>query len=126
MLLILYITLTHQNKITSEEAMDLNLIVAANKYNVVDLVSKCEKIIPLNMSLRNIMDVLAVTKLLPTPNLFERAKQFFSHGVGRQKINLGPIWLQLRTENPALGHEILESCLNMEKFVKSNGSDQGK
>jgi hypothetical protein len=79
MSLILYFTLTHQNKITSEEAMDVNLIVAANKYNIVDLVSKCEKIIPMIMSLTNIMDVLAVTKLLPTPNLFEMAKSFFSH-----------------------------------------------
>jgi hypothetical protein len=102
----------YQNKITSEEAMDLNLIVAANKYNIVDLVSKCEKIIPMTMTSTNIMDVLAVAKLLPTPNLLERAKRFLSHEVGRPKINLGPRWLQLRTENPALGNEILESCLN--------------
>jgi hypothetical protein len=44
----------YQYKITSEEATDLNLIVAASKYNIVDIVEKCEKIILLMMSMKNI------------------------------------------------------------------------
>jgi hypothetical protein len=111
----------YQKKITEDEAMDLNLIVAANKYNIVDLVSKCEKIILLTMSMKNIMDILAIAKLLPTPNLFEKARLFFSERMGREKVQEGPKWLKLRTQNPTLGREILESCLNMEK---PNGEEE--
>jgi hypothetical protein len=108
-------------KITDEEAMDLNLIVAADKYNIVDLVLKCEKIVLLTMSMKNIMDILAIAKLLPTPNLFEKARLFFSERMGREKVQEGQKWLKLRTQNPTLGREILESCLNMEK---SNGNEE--
>jgi hypothetical protein len=111
----------YRTKITDEEAMDLNLIVAANNYNIVDLVLKCEKIVLLTMSMKNIMDILAVTKLLPTPYLFEKARLFFSERMGREKVQEGQKWLKLRTQNPTLGREILESCLNMEK---SNGNEE--
>jgi hypothetical protein len=105
----------YQTKITIDEAMDLNLIVAADKYNIVDLVLKCEKIIVLTMSMKNIMDILAVAKLLPTPDLFEKAKLFFNERKDREKVQDGPKWMQLKTLNPLLAFEILESCLNMEK-----------
>jgi hypothetical protein len=74
----------YHNKITYEEATDLDLIVAANKYNIVDLVAKCEKIIFLTMSVTNIMDVLVVSKLLPTPDLFEKAKLFYNQHFGQK------------------------------------------
>jgi hypothetical protein len=74
----------YHNKITYEEATDLYLIVAANKYNIVDLVAKCQKIIFLTMSMTNILDVLAVSKLLPTPDLFEKAKLFYNQNFGQK------------------------------------------
>jgi speckle-type POZ protein len=111
----------YHNKITYKEATDIDLIVAANKYNIVDLVAKCEKNIFLTMSMTNIMDVLAVSKYLPTPDLFEKARLFFSERMGREKVQEGQKWLKLRTQNPTLGCEILESCLNMEK---SNGNEE--
>jgi hypothetical protein len=118
----------YQNKITYDEAKDLNLIVAANKYNIVDLVSKCEKIILLTLSMTNIMDVLVVSKLLPTPYLFEKAILFFNQRMVGQKVHQGNRWQELRTQNLALSHEILERCLNMEicteEEVKSNNNNQ--
>jgi hypothetical protein len=74
----------YHNKITYEEATDLDLIVAANKYNIADLVAKCEKIIFLTMSMTSIMDVLVVSKLLPTPDLFEKAKMFYNQNFGQK------------------------------------------
>jgi hypothetical protein len=118
----------YRTKITDEEAMDLNLIVAADKYNIVDLVLKCEKIVLLTMSMKNIMDILAVTKLLPTPYLFEKARTFFSEQMGLGKTEKGQKWLKLRTQNPTLGCEILESCINnvchLQEDVKSNGDEE--
>jgi hypothetical protein len=114
----------YQNKITYEEATDLNLIVAANKYNIVDLVSKCEKNILLIMSMKNIMDILAITKLLPTPNLFEKVLLFFNQMKDQTQVEHGPKWLELKTQNPALALEIAERCLNMKIYseeVNSNG-----
>jgi hypothetical protein len=115
----------YQNKITYEEATDLNLIVAANKYNIVDLVSKCEQIILLTMSMENIMDILAVAKLLPTPNLFKKALLFFNQRTDHSQVQHGLKWLELKTQNPALALEITESCLNMKicskEEVKCNG-----
>jgi hypothetical protein len=78
----------YHDKITYKEATDLNLIVAANKYNIVDLFAKCEKIIILTMSMTNIMDVLAVSKLLPTLDLFEKATLFYNQNFGQKNNSL--------------------------------------
>jgi hypothetical protein len=67
----------YKNRITFEEATDLDVLMAANKYNVVDLVAKCEKYILVNLSKKNILDVFAISKFLPTLKIFEKAMEFF-------------------------------------------------
>jgi hypothetical protein len=107
----------YQNKITYKEATDLNLIVAANKYNIVDLVLKCEKIISLTMSMTNILDVLAVSYYLPTMILYEKAISFFSQRMGKKEALQGPKWKKLKTDTPGLVLKIYEIC---SKVVDSN------
>jgi hypothetical protein len=107
----------YQNKITYEEATDLNLIVAANKYNIVDLVFKYEKIISLTMSMTNILDVLAVSHYLPTLILYEKAISFFNQRIGHKEVLQGPKWKKLKTDTPGLALKIFEIC---SKVVDSN------
>jgi hypothetical protein len=72
------------------------------------------------------MDILAITKLLPTPNLFEKAMLLFNQRKDQTQVEHGLKWLELKTQNPALALEITERCLNMkiypEEEVKSNGA----
>jgi hypothetical protein len=105
----------YQNKITFREATDLNVLIAANKYNVVDLVLKCEENILLNLSMTNVLDILAIGHFLPTPNIFDKAMAFFRQIAGRQKVREGQKWLELKSQNPDLAQSIFESCLNIEK-----------
>jgi hypothetical protein len=67
----------YQNNITFDEASDLDVLLAANKYNIVDLVAKCQKYIIMSLSTTNVLDVLAVAKLLPKSFFFENAMDFF-------------------------------------------------
>jgi hypothetical protein len=45
----------YQNKITFEDVTNLDDLIAADKYNIVDLVAKCKKYIFMNLSMRNIL-----------------------------------------------------------------------
>jgi hypothetical protein len=101
----------YQSKVTFEEVTDLDVLVAANKYNIVELVAKCEKYILMNLSMTNVLDVLAIGKFLPTTKMFEKAMDFFRQNAGRKDVLGGPKWMQLDAQNK---NEIFESCLRYE------------
>jgi hypothetical protein len=83
----------YQNKFTFEEATDLDVLMAANKYNIVDLVAKCEKYILMDLSKKNIMDILAISKFLPTTNkIFEKAMNFYHQMEDTKNVFQGKIW----------------------------------
>jgi hypothetical protein len=105
----------YQNKVTLEEVTDLDVLNAAKKYNVVDLIAKCEKYIVLNLSMKNVLDVLAVGKSLPTLKIFEKAMEFFRQNAGRKNVLECPRWLKLEAQDK---NEIFESCLNMTKCTE--------
>jgi hypothetical protein len=105
----------YQNRITFEEATNLDVLMAANKYNIVDLVAKCEKYVLMNMSMKNIMNILAIGKFLPTSKIFEKAMEFFHQMEGTKNIHQGKIWRQLKTQNKDLANKILESCSNLKE-----------
>jgi hypothetical protein len=113
----------YQNKITCEEVTDLDVLIAADKYNIVDLAAKCEKYILLNLSRRNIMDVLAITKLIPSSKIFEKAMLFFNKKNYAKNLHLGQRWMQLKSQNSDLAFEILESRFNMKRCTEKEGEE---
>jgi hypothetical protein len=83
----------YQTKFTFEEATDLDVLMAANKYNIVDLVAKCEKYILMDLSKKNIMNILAVSKFLPTTNkIFEKAMEYYHQMEDTKNVFQGKIW----------------------------------
>jgi hypothetical protein len=86
---------------------DINLLLAAEKYNLADLVLLCEDSVISNISDETVLDIAASSRLLASQNVFEATKKFIN-ARPLKSLKAGNVWKMFKTENPTLAKEITQ------------------
>ena len=89
-----------------------DLLVAANKYDVSDLVNYCVKFLGDNLSAENVVDVMIAAFLTDQEELFELARKFvFKISIDNQIVVETEAWKKLQEEKPILALKMLNKAL---------------
>jgi speckle-type POZ protein len=96
----------------SEQDIDMPLLLAADKYNLAELASKCQKILKYKIAVDTVLDILAANRLLSCQDLFESGKNFIRSCQVKNLNQDGELWKQLMAENPIYANEMLKICIN--------------
>ena len=88
-----------------------DLLVAANKYDVSDLVNYCVKFLGDNLSEKNVAGVMTSAFLADQEELFQSAYKFlFKLRIDNQIVET-EAWKKLQEENPALASKMLNKAV---------------
>ena len=88
-----------------------DLLVAANKYDVSDLVNYCVKFLGDNLSEKNVAGVMTSAFLADQEELFQSAYKFlFKLRIDNQIVET-EAWEKLQEENPALASKMLNKAV---------------
>ena len=89
-----------------------DLLVAANKYDISDLVNFSVKFLGDNLSAENVVDVMIAAFLTDQEELFELARKFvFKISIDNQIIVETEAWKKLQEEKPILAFKMLNKAL---------------
>ena len=89
-----------------------DLLVAANKYDISDLVNFCVEFLGDNMSEKSAVDVMAAAFLTDQDELFELACKFiFKIRIDNQNVVETEAWKKLQEEKPILAFKMLNKAL---------------
>jgi hypothetical protein len=92
----------------------MELMVAADKYNIEQLVEICESGILGSLSVEHdqLLDIMIATRFFHRQQIFIQAKQLIiSHPILLISKENGPTWTQLKTDDPDFAMALLEACL---------------
>ena len=86
--------------------------MAANKYDISDLVNFSVKFLGDNLSAENVVDVMIAAFLTDQEELFELARKFvFKISIDNQIIVETEAWKKLQEEKPILAFKMLNKAL---------------
>ena len=89
-----------------------DLLVAANKYDISDLVNFCVKFLGDYLSEENVVDVMTAAFLTDQEELFELACKFiFKIRIDNQNVVETEAWKKLQEEKPILAFKMLNKAL---------------
>jgi hypothetical protein len=108
----------YKGQVTEQDALDINLWFAADKYNITALVSQCQDSILNNLSLDNVLNVLAKCHLLVSEDIIKELTNNLIRANAATFV-IGKDWKDFSINHPDLAHDIRESCLDM-KLDKDN------
>jgi hypothetical protein len=92
----------------------IDLLLAADKYNIPGLVKRCELSIKPSLSKYNALETLVSTRLMSSNVIFNAAKEIIQQaGMGSCSLYY-KTWNKLRVEQPQLVLELLEVCIVIE------------
>jgi hypothetical protein len=97
------------NKIDRKDG-DIDLLLAADKYNIPGLVECCEDSILSKLSLDNALETLVSSRLISSKKIFNAAKEVIQEK-GAADIEANEIWNKLKVDDPKLAIELLEDCI---------------
>jgi hypothetical protein len=97
------------NKIDKNDG-DLDLLLAADKYNLLGLVKCCQRSIISEMSSNDALEALLSSRFISSKKLFVAAKMVIKRE-GAADITSTQNWNKLKVENPELAMELLEYCI---------------
>ena len=101
----------YNDEIKEKKKITANLLRAAEKYNIGDLVEFCIEHLKTNLSLDSVLDVLVVAHLINEKELFDAASDFFkknSDSVVKTKD-----WEELKETNPSLIGSVFSKIFNL-------------
>jgi hypothetical protein len=101
--LILYM---YQNHVPKQDA-DINLLLAADKYNLADLVLLCQESMMSNISDETVLDIAVSSRLLASQHIFKAAKKFINTRP-IESLKDGNAWKMFNKENPEVAKEITQ------------------
>jgi hypothetical protein len=96
----------YQNHFPGAEA-DMNLLYAADKYNLVELVSHCQESIMKNISDETVLDIAVSSRLLASQEVYKAAKKFIDTRPIKS-LKAGTAWKKFKKENPKEAMKIAE------------------
>jgi hypothetical protein len=111
----------YQDQVEVED-IDVDLILAADKYDLPDLVSQCKTTFVYTMSNNNILGILIASRLLNFKDIIELAMRRIRRWTD---IKDGDQWNNFKTENPDLAKEIEHSWILEEADETYSDYDSG-
>jgi hypothetical protein len=108
-----YLHPIYTGQVTMETAT-IDVLFAADKYNIKELVHQCEIVVLTTITLDNAVEVMVTSRLLASKKIFNKAQNLIKNNPGQVKG--GEHWEQLKAADPKLALEILETCM----FKQSN------
>ena len=89
-----------------------DLLVAANKYDISDLVNFCVKFLGDYLSEENVVDVMIAAFLTDQEDLFDLARKFvFKISIDNQIVAETEAWKKLQEEKPILAFKMLNKAM---------------
>ena len=102
----------YHDSVVNEGNMDSDLLIIAEKYNVLGLMNYCVKYFEENLSLENALDILVSSHLTNQKRLFDAATKFAIENKGR--LVKTESWKELLETNPKLASKITMTMLQLE------------
>ena len=102
----------YHDTVLNEENVGPDLLVLAEKYNVLGLMNYCVKYFEENLSLENALDILVSSHLTNQKRLFDAATKFAIENKGR--LVKTESWKELLETNPKLASKITMTMLQLE------------
>jgi hypothetical protein len=99
----------------SESDLDIDLLVAADKYNISELVLQCEDQILSGLTENNALDILALGTMSPTKRIHDEVVSYIRHNCDGEFNKNGERWAKLKTANPSLAIELLEGFIGYDE-----------
>ena len=87
-------------KVEDDKKVNVDLLIAADKYLVKGLLDFCTKFLESNLSVENALDVLFKAELVNQKTLFHAASKFVRKNLG--KVNKTSAWEEMLKKNPTL------------------------
>ena len=101
----------YNEEIQEKKKITANLLRAADKYNIGDLVKFCIKHFKSNFSLDTVLDILVVAHLMDEKELFYAGADFVKKNVG--SVVKTKDWEQLKDTNPTLFGNVMSKIFNL-------------
>ena len=98
--------------VMSDENLDSDLLILAEKYNIRGLMNHCVKYFEKHLSLENALDVLISSHLTNQKRLFDAATKFTIENRG--SLVKTEKWKELLEINPKLANKITMTMLQLE------------
>jgi hypothetical protein len=102
-----FIMYMYENRVPEQDA-DMNLLFAADKYNLDDLVSLCQDSIMSNISEETVLDIAVSSRLLPSQKVFEAAMEFIET-CPIKSLKAGNDWKIFKKESAKAAMEIAQN-----------------
>ena len=101
----------YHEEVKDLKKINVKLLCAADKYNVVELVEVCSDTLKRNVSLFNATDLLVSAHLLNQKALFGVVAEFVTKNYG--KLVKTSAWEEFKETNPKLALNILSAVLKL-------------
>ena len=99
-------------KVEDNQKVNVDLLIAADKYLVKGLLDFCTKFLESNLSVENALDVLFKAELVNQKTLFHAASKFVRKNLG--KVNKTSAWEEMLKKNPTLIANLFSQMSDME------------
>ena len=99
-------------KVEDNKKINVDLLIAADKFLVKGLLDFCTKFLESNLSVENALDVLIKAELVNQKALFEAASKFVRKNLG--KVNKTTAWEEMSKKNPAFIVNLFSQMSDME------------
>merc|ERR1712156_860608 len=101
----------YHDEIQDKKKITANLLRAADKYNITELMEFCMEHLKSSLSLDNVLDVLVVAHRINQKEIFDAASDFVYKNKG--KVVNTKDWEQLKETNPTLTINVLTKILDL-------------
>ena len=106
-----FILFTYNEEIHDEKKITANLLRAADKYNIGDLVKFCIQYFKSNFSLDSVLDILVLAHLMDEKELFDAGSEFVKKNIGNVVKTMD--WEQLKDTNPTLINKVVTKIFHL-------------
>ena len=101
----------YHDQVQDVKMINAKLLLAAHKYNVLELMEVCTEYLKKNLSFENATDVLVSSHLTDQKNLFEIASAFIKKNEGKVVKTIA--WEEFKKTNPTMAIDIISSVLKL-------------
>ena len=102
----------YNEEIPNKKKITANLLRAADKYNIVDLMEYCIAYFKSTFTLDNVLDVLVLAHLINKKDLFDAASDFITKNKGSVVKTNG--WKQWESTDPSLINDVLSRMVGLQ------------
>ena len=106
----------YHDKVKNDKMINPDLLLAADKYNILGLLDECCKHFESTLSLQNALDILVLAETTNQKNLFDTASRFVGKNLG--KLNKSSAYQEMVNENPKMFIRVFSKMLEVKQAPK--------